>query len=470
LLPAWRTAADRVPVHDLLDRIYFEAALPERYARAAPPHLRRRAGANLQRLLDLALDLDSGRFPSLARFLDRLELLTREDNEALGGGQEPDDHVRLLTIHGAKGLEAPVVFVVDAARAPGARERGPGALIEWPLEAARPRQFILAPRKQAADALSREALEREAKAAAQEESNLLYVALTRAKQMLFVSGCEPRANGGNGRGAGDAARGWYGYIERRLQAIAERGGAEALGLRLESIPAPDGAGRYNLCGCIAFGSPPARVDDGDPPAPARVAIDAALTKPFDAPPEPSAPVLPSLVASDPEDAEPERLATAARRAPAAQRGVVIHRMLERLTERERARDGVWREFAGALDDEQLARYWDEAGAIVAAKAFRAFFDPRLYQEARNEVSVLYRVDGRSVAGVIDRLVIRDSGLVLIDYKTHRVTAEQLPPLVQMYTPQLRLYAAGLRRLWPGRPVEAVLLFTACRRAVAVDVA
>jgi ATP-dependent exoDNAse (exonuclease V) beta subunit len=66
-------------------------------------------------------------------------------------------------------------------------------------------------------------------------------------------------------------------------------------------------------------------------------------------------------------------------------------------------------------------------------------------------------------------VIRDEGLLLIDYKTHRVDASEIPTLVERYTPQLRLYSDGLRWLWPGKPIEAVLVFTVHRNGVAAKV-
>jgi ATP-dependent helicase/nuclease subunit A len=110
-----------------------------------------------------------------------------------------------------------------------------------------------------------------------------------------------------------------------------------------------------------------------------------------------------------------------------------------------------------------------ACSVVDAPNLRRFFDPTLYLEARNEVAVLYRSGKHEVTGVIDRLIVRDDNLVLIDYKTHRVDAREIPALVKQYGPQLRLYAEGLRKLWPGKSIEAVLLFSEIRRWVAVEI-
>ncbi len=98
--------------------------------------------------------------------------------------------------------------------------------------------------------------------------------------------------------------------------------------------------------------------------------------------------------------------------------------------------------------------------------FREFFDPARYQEARNEIPILYRDGGRDVYGVIDRLVIREEEIVLIDYKTHaHATKEIIAQLAEDFREQMRQYGEGARRLWPGKKLRLVLLFTACGEMV-----
>ncbi|MFL6650713.1 MAG: UvrD-helicase domain-containing protein [Sulfurifustaceae bacterium] len=466
LLRVWRAAADRIPVHDLLDRIYFEADVPERYTAAAPAHLRARVAANLTRLLDFALEADGGRFPSLARFLSRLEVLTQEENESLGAGADTTaDQVRLLTIHAAKGLESPVVFLVDAARENGAPERGAEVLIDWPIEQARPRNFVLLGRRSDADSWSRAVAQRQGRDNFQEETNLLYVALTRARQYLFVSGCEAGRRKGNGSGlAGDESRGWYGYIERRFAAVHTSADAATFELQLHPISAPDDSATANLCGSITHGLPPAFAPT-QTPLPLPVSVDPALTHPFHL----------DRLDGALEQTEDETAVDAdiAFLSAAMQRGVVIHRMLERLTTidttRERARLQVWHEFGAELETDWLEACWNEACAVIDTPALAHFFDGHRYDEARNEVAVLYHANGNSVMGIIDRLLIAPDRLVLVDYKTDRTESGDFSALVSRYTPQLRLYAEGVRRLWPGRSIEAVLLFTQARMSVSVPV-
>ncbi len=191
LLAGWLAEAGRVPAHDLLDRIFHEGELEARYAAAAPPHLRAGVLANLRRLLALSLEFSSGRYPSLPRFLDELRALRDR-----AGDEAPDeppaaagDAVRLLTIHAAKGLEAPIVFLIKADETGQEREHY-GVALDWPADAARPRHFSLhgtsAWRGRARQAL----FEQERALAGRERLNLLYVAMTRASQVLVVSGLD----------------------------------------------------------------------------------------------------------------------------------------------------------------------------------------------------------------------------------------------------------------------------------------
>ena len=140
LLARWLERTDTAPVHDQLDRIYFEADLLRRYAQAMPAAMREAVGANLQAFMQRALDVDSGRYPSLPRFLHELmDLREAPVEEAPDEGIVGDagNAVRIHTVHGAKGLEAPIVWLLDAAAGQDAG-RGYDALVDWPPEARSP--------------------------------------------------------------------------------------------------------------------------------------------------------------------------------------------------------------------------------------------------------------------------------------------------------------------------------------------
>ena len=216
LLAHWRTVAPRLPVHDLLDMMLDQGDIVSRYAQAAPPLQRTQVIGNLQAFIALSLNLDGGRYPSLPKFIDALRTLqksaTRDapDEAAIDAGV---DAVRILTIHSAKGLEAPIVVLLDANHSEAAREDA-GVLCVWPQQAPAPTHFSAFGRR-AERGLARQGFFREEEALKEQEDwNLLYVATTRARQILIVSGVA----GGRGAGTdGTIADSWY----SRLQAVPE---------------------------------------------------------------------------------------------------------------------------------------------------------------------------------------------------------------------------------------------------------
>lgn len=458
LLSAWRDAVDRVPVHDLLDRIYNEGNVIERYVCAAPPHLQSRFSANLSRFLELALEIDSGRFPSLARFHERLEAMRGNPNEA---PQEPPSdggtRVRILTIHAVKGLEAAAIFLADTARDPHS-ERGLRALIRWPVDSPRPQRFQLAGLKADQDSLTRQEVAAEQVSAAREDTNLLYVALTRAKQILVVTGCE--SNRGNG--------GWYKLIENRLLACGPQPELE-----IEN-PAGD-AENARFRARLSFGDIPAAQAATRATESAPAAIDPALTRSLPITATQTA-VAPSRMA---ETAAPEHGGLGDDEA-ARRRGTAMHRMLQRLTEtvspqaatgRDAMRESLRRELVPGLDAEEFVRCWNEACALLDEPALRPWFDSSQYDVARNEVAILFHTAGQEIYGIVDRIVLTGNDAVVIDYKTHAgVSSGNAAQLAARYAPQLRLYAAGVARLWPDRRIRAIVVFTALRSAVEISLA
>ena len=188
LLSRWRAHCGTLPVHDLLDRIYFEGDLEARYADAVPEAMRPQVAANLRAFMQLALTQDAGRYPTLAGFIRELASLVDDADAAPGEGLAADGEnaVRLLTIHGAKGLEAPIVWLLGGSD----HQKGTSyaVLAPWPPEAPRPVHFSLFGRQEERGACREAWFEDEAGLAQRESDNLLYVALTRAEQALIVSG------------------------------------------------------------------------------------------------------------------------------------------------------------------------------------------------------------------------------------------------------------------------------------------
>jgi ATP-dependent helicase/nuclease subunit A len=193
LLDSWRARIGTLPVHDLLDHLYFESDLEARYAAAAPAAMRPQIAANLRAFMQLALTQDGGRYPTLAGFIRELASLTDDADAAPGEGLAADGEnaVRLLTIHGAKGLESPVVWLLGGSD--HARGDSYGVLAPWPPTAPRPDHFSLFGKQDERGGWREPWFSEEATLSQRESDNLLYVALTRAEQGLIVSGAADKS-------------------------------------------------------------------------------------------------------------------------------------------------------------------------------------------------------------------------------------------------------------------------------------
>ncbi|UST55550.1 UvrD-helicase domain-containing protein [Comamonadaceae bacterium OTU4NAUVB1] len=185
VLRRWRDWLRALPPHDALSAIYEDADVLARFGAAAPPTLREGVLANLRGLLGAALDIEGGRFATPYALVRALRA---------GGVRAPSvagpDAVRLLTVHGAKGLEADHVLMLDCdAAAP--RGQTMGVLIEWKGDQARPGRFVFVASEKTPPACAATLLRDEQAARLREELNGLYVATTRARDRLVLSSVQP---------------------------------------------------------------------------------------------------------------------------------------------------------------------------------------------------------------------------------------------------------------------------------------
>lgn len=188
LLNGWRLHIGTLPVHDLLDRIYFEGDVEARFAATAPLALRPQIAANLRAFMQLALTQDAGRYPTLAGFIRELKNQISDSDSAPDEGisAEGEEAVRLLTIHGAKGLESPIVWVLGGSDHTNASAYE--VLAPWPPSETQPQHFSLVGKSEGRGAFRSAWFAEEDALSTRESINLLYVALTRASQALIVSG------------------------------------------------------------------------------------------------------------------------------------------------------------------------------------------------------------------------------------------------------------------------------------------
>jgi len=189
LLPHWQQLAEHLPVHDALDKIFSEGNIIKRYVAANRAQNKQKVAANCQRFLELSLETDSGRYPSITRFLQRLDHLknfsTNPPEEPLS--QSDESRVRLMTIHGSKGLESPIVFLADC-NSTSSNKNAYASLVRWPADQPQPENFQLQLSKDNTDRITQKIQQEKLNEQKREELNLLYVALTRAREQLYISG------------------------------------------------------------------------------------------------------------------------------------------------------------------------------------------------------------------------------------------------------------------------------------------
>ena len=410
------------------------------------------AAEPVDELLSAALRHAETHPPSLQGFLHWL----RRSEETVR--REPDsagDAVRVMTAHGAKGLQARLVVLPDTTAVPPTDEN-----LLWSGTGGGEGRMALpfwVPRAELGSAPTRRLRDR-IRAAAEEESNrLLYVALTRAADRLVVCGWEP----GRKPGGEPPPGAWYPLCRQGFEAAGAVPRPFALGWPGEMLVLEQGG--------IALPAPPPVATPGvaSPEVPLPSWIGRAPSwrpspPPSEPPlPRPLAPSRPDDVGLGPVPALRSPLDAIQRgREQAFRRGRLVHRLLQHLHELPpERRDAVALRFLGAGPDGLPP---DEAERVVAQlRLLLAHPDllPLFAPEALVEQPVVGVVDGVVVSGQLDRLRVLPDRVLLCDFKTNRrtpATPEQVPVA---YLRQMAAYRALLAALYPGRPIRCTLVWT-----------
>ena len=394
----------------------------------------------LDELLELALAYERKAPASLQGFL---AWLRAADTEVKRDMEISRDEVRVMTVHGAKGLEAAVVFLVDTTSSPSDTQRL--RLIQLPQDGGR-EVVVWAGRKaedSAAVAAGRAAMLAETE---DEYRRLLYVAMTRAADRLVVGGCMP----GNMNSVRKLC--WYDLIDK---------GLAGSGLQQPTLETPDGPVKR-------FTRPQ---DDESPlgaaapsPSSGRIALPSWLREAAATGPSADRLLRPSQSNGAPGGGV-RRGESVAQRSRAIQRGTLVHRLLQSLPDvapprrREAALKFLVRHAAGWSEDEREALVDNVITVIEEAR-----FAPVFADGSRAEVSIVGRLPREGarpilVSGQIDRLVVTKNEVLIVDFKTNQAPPATAAAAPAAYVRQLALYRAVLRQLYPERPVRAALLWT-----------
>jgi ATP-dependent helicase/nuclease subunit A len=402
--------------HKLLERLGNEARDP------------------IEELLSSALDFESSPAPSLQRFLD---WFARGEVEIVRDPSAPLDAVRVMTVHGSKGLQSPVVILADACSDPDRKGGGFGGnFVNIDLPPDGPTVPIFRPRKdELAEPVASQlaAVDRRER---EEHWRLLYVASTRAEERLYIGGALGPADR-----RGPAASSWWTALDSALA---------GLGAEWQDDPNWGRARRF-----------------GDPETFTRAAPRAALPagllpdwlgRPAPVEARPPRPLAPSALGEDDVADPPPSPAMRA----AAQRGRLLHALFERLPDvppEERAgRAELWLERSAGIEDAQLRRSLvEDACRLIADPAHAELFGPGALAEAPIAAVV---AGGVVVSGSVDRLLIGPDRILVADFKTGRRAPATLDEIPVPHLRQMSAYVEALKVIFPGRPIEAKLLYTA----------
>jgi len=397
----------------------------------------------LNEFLNLAFEYERRKTPSLQGFVAWLREASAEVKRDM---EIARDEVRVMTVHGAKGLEAPIVILADT-MTPPAGPRPPqllalgGGPVIWAGRKADDVPAAAAARQRAQDE------------AVNEYRRLLYVGMTRAADRLIVCGAEGRNKRPDGC--------WYDLVREPLAPfLVEEDGEHGKVLRYRK---PSSA--------PAMARAPAKPDDkpSTPPMPSWLRQAVAATVPR------AAPLSPSSAFDDDIGRMAQPGASAEIRQKALNRGRLVHRLMQALPDisAERRATAAAKYLESAAADFSASERAAMAAQVLAVLEDQRFA-PIFAAGSRAEVPIVGRIapkgaDPIRVAGQIDRLMITEDAVLIADYKTDSVVPFKLDE-VAPYVGQLALYRAVLSRLYPNRTVRAALLFTEGPRMIEVPAA
>ena len=339
-------------------------------------------------------------------------------------GNMTENEVRILTIHGAKGLQAPVVYLPDTIAGmdpPDPLVKSKSALF-WPDDSA-----LLPP-------LIAEQKDAMAEERAAEQQRLLYVALTRAAECLFITGWQKRRSK-------KQADNWYELCQQ---------GMASLGVTADE----EGGYRLTHQGAAAEAASEITSADDSP----IIDVEAAYSWAFSRPPVEEQPVRPLVPSQTPEKQQPQSVATASGQ-QARQEGIFIHYLLDmvggipaesRAEGLERVARQAAAQFPLLAEDRRLS-----LSAHLVRFMSQPDFAPLFSDKALSEFQISGVVGTKTVIGQIDKVVLDDDKVWLVDFKSGRPQGDRPP---SSYVTQMALYHALLAQIYPDKVVRASLIW------------
>jgi ATP-dependent helicase/nuclease subunit A len=390
----------------------------------------------IEELLNAALLFEAQSSPSLQLFVDWFD---KGEVEIKRDPAKPENAVRVMTVHGAKGLQAPIVVLADATSDPDYRRK---TALDWMPEDDL-RIPLFRPKKEDLSGTLKISAEAQDQQADEEHWRLLYVAMTRAEEHLFVGGAlKPKQVK-----AGMGEKCWHVQVQRGLEALGGADEASGLVYRLDE-PVKSS------------------LKERDARESAPDAFPVWALSPARAESVPPRPLAPSKLGTPDDEANPPP--DAAKRA-LAKRGIILHSLFERLpdvpSEQRAALADKWlRESAGVLDEDVRSEMVASVITVISDPQFQDIFGPGSFAE----VPLAGVVRGQVISGTVDRILIQDDHILVVDFKTGRKIPADAAAASPHHKAQMAAYVAVLQLMFPGRNVVAALLYTHAPKMIALS--
>jgi ATP-dependent helicase/nuclease subunit A len=387
----------------------------------------------INELLNAALQFERDGVTSLQGFLDAFD---RNEADIVRDPGASGDAVRVMTVHGAKGLQAPLVILADACGDP---ENAKDPNFKWAIEGVAEALPLFRPRT--AERLLVASLEQSAAdadlRARQEHWRLLYVAMTRAEERLVIAG----SLGPAAARKGVPEQSWHAVIERAMMRMTTDKSDDA---RWGSVMRHGDTANVVRLPAAARGTQVQKVGPKTRERPDW------LDRPAPHEARPPRPLAPSSIGADETPNPPPGAALLA----AAERGRLLHALFQRLPtlsrNTRRAAAEAW--VAAAGGDQTLV---DHVLQVIDDPEFAMLFA----SDALAEAPVAGVVDGIVIAGTIDRMAVTDTVVEIVDFKTGRRVPETQDAIPVQHVRQMAAYAALLAGVFPDHEIRASLLYS-----------
>jgi ATP-dependent helicase/nuclease subunit A len=429
-------AADFTTVYHFLEQILSG---PIGARRKFTARLGREVLVPIEEMLNSAFQFEQQHGGGLQKFMawfDRGEIEIKRESD------NSTKEVRVMTVHGAKGLQAPVVILADITSDP---TKKPDQSVELLMDEGQ-RTPLLPIRKSEQSGRLQDIVEMQKTRELQEHKRLLYVAITRAEERLIMAGSL-----GISRKGEPPAESWCAAIEK---------GMTALGCSWEDDPRWGRVMRHVGAEGASMVAQVTSAEKQSPTVP-RPASPEWLFAPAPMEQRPPRPLVPSRLDDDDYGDAP---ANAAMR-KAANRGKLIHALFERITDSESLKTAEqWLAVQARNDDIDPAQLLAEVSAVISDPVWAAFFGP----QARAEVPLVAVVGETVINGRIDRLLVEPGLVRAVDFKTGRSIPTDAHGVPVPHLRQMAHYRAALQTIFPDCKIEVALLFTHAPRFITLS--